>query len=35
VLERLILEQGLVIVGAEYDVETGKVEVFDPPPAHA
>jgi carbonic anhydrase len=33
VLEKLILEQGLVIVGAEYDVETGKVEVFDPPPA--
>jgi carbonic anhydrase len=33
VLEKLILEQGLVVVGAEYDVESGKVEVFDPPPA--
>jgi carbonic anhydrase len=29
VLERLIQEEGLVVVGAEYDVESGKVEVFD------
>jgi carbonic anhydrase len=37
-LERLIEEQGLVVVGAEYSLETGVVEFFDgvpgglPPP---
>src|SRR3954470_12866434 len=29
VLERLIREEGLVVVGAEYFVETGTVEFFD------
>lgn len=29
VLERLIQEEGLAVVGAMYDVESGKVEVFD------
>lgn len=29
VLERLIQEEGLAVVGAEYDVESGRVEVFD------
>lgn len=28
-LERLIQEQGLVVVGAEYDLETGVVDFFD------
>ena len=31
VLEKLIQEDGLAVVGAEYDVESGKVEVFDSP----
>ena len=29
VLEQLIQEQGLLIVGAEYSLETGRVEFFD------
>jgi carbonic anhydrase len=29
VLEQLIAEEGLVIVGAEYSLETGEVEFFD------
>lgn len=29
ILEQLILEEGLLIVGAEYSVETGQVEFFD------
>jgi len=29
VLERLIAENGLVVVGAEYDLDTGIVDVFD------
>lgn len=29
VLEQLILEEGLVVVGAEYSLETGVVEFFD------
>jgi carbonic anhydrase len=29
ILERLIQSEGLVIVGAEYSVDTGKVEFFD------
>ena len=28
-LERLIREDGLSVVGAEYSLETGKVEFFD------
>jgi carbonic anhydrase len=32
VLERLIAENGLVVVGAEYSLETGVVEVFDGEP---
>jgi carbonic anhydrase len=35
VLERLILEQRLVVAGAVYDLETGRVEVLDPPAAAA
>jgi len=31
VLERLIQEQGLLVVGAEYSLETGAVEFLDPP----
>jgi carbonic anhydrase len=31
VLERLIDDDGLVVVGAEYDVESGVVEFFDHP----
>jgi carbonic anhydrase len=31
VIEQLILSQGLVIVGAEYELETGRVEFFDDP----
>jgi carbonic anhydrase len=31
VLERLIEEDGLVIVGAEYSLETGEVQFFDGP----
>ena len=30
-LEQLILQHGLVVVGAEYQLETGVVEFFDPP----
>jgi len=30
-LEQLIEHDGLVIVGAEYSLETGVVDVFDPP----
>ena len=33
VLEQLILEDGLLIVGAEYSLETGVVEFFDGVPA--
>lgn len=29
VLEKLILEEGLAVVGAEYSLETGEVEFFD------
>jgi carbonic anhydrase len=31
VLERLILEQRLVVAGAVYDLQTGGVELLDPP----
>lgn len=31
VLERLIQEQGLLVIGAEYDVESGRVDFFDRP----
>jgi carbonic anhydrase len=36
VLERLIQDEGLLVVGAEYSLETGVVEFFDgvPEPAH-
>jgi carbonic anhydrase len=33
VLESLILEDGLVVVGAEYSLETGAVDFFDGAPA--
>jgi len=33
VLERLILDDGLLVVGAEYSLETGAVEFFDGVPA--
>ena len=33
VLERLIEEDGLVVVGAEYSLETGIVHMFDDPTA--
>jgi carbonic anhydrase len=33
VLEQLIREEGLVVVGAEYSLETGLVEFFDAVPA--
>jgi len=33
ILEDLIRDDGLVIVGAEYSLETGVVEFFDPPAA--
>ena len=33
VLEQLILEDGLVVVGAEYSLETGVVDFFDGVPA--
>lgn len=33
VLEQLILHQGLVVVGAEYSLDTGVVEFFDGEPA--
>ncbi|EQD34588.1 carbonic anhydrase [mine drainage metagenome] len=29
VLERLIRDEGLLVVGAEYSLETGEVEFFD------
>ena len=29
VLERLIQEEGLLVVGAEYSLETGVVDFFD------
>ena len=29
VLERLVAEEGLLIIGAEYSLETGVVEFFD------
>jgi carbonic anhydrase len=32
ILERLIREDGLLVVGAEYSLETGEVEFFDGPP---
>ncbi len=32
VLEQLIQEQGLLVVGAEYSLETGRVEFLDGPP---
>ncbi len=32
VLEQLIQNEGLLIVGAEYSLETGIVEFFDAPP---
>jgi carbonic anhydrase len=32
-LEKLILNEGLLVVGAEYSVETGVVEFFDDPAA--
>jgi carbonic anhydrase len=31
VLARLIENDGLLVVGAEYSLETGEVEFFDPP----
>ena len=33
VLEQLIQDEGLVVVGAEYSLESGVVEFFDPPTA--
>ena len=33
ILEDLIRDDGLVVVGAEYSLETGAVEFFDPPAA--
>ena len=33
VLEQLIREEGLLIVGAEYSLETGEVDFFDGVPA--
>jgi carbonic anhydrase len=33
VLERLIAEDGLLVVGAEYSLETGVVNMFDAPPS--
>ena len=33
VLERLIATEGLLVVGAEYSLETGEVIFFDHPPA--
>ena len=33
ILEDLIRDDGLVVVGAEYSLETGVVEFFDPPAA--
>jgi carbonic anhydrase len=32
-LEKLIAEDGLLVVAAEYDLTTGRVEFFDAPPA--
>lgn len=33
ILEELIRDEGLVVVGAEYSLETGVVDFFDPPAA--
>lgn len=33
ILEELIRDDGLLVVGAEYSLETGVVDFFDPPPA--
>ena len=33
ILEQLIREDGLLVVGAEYSLETGMVEFFDGVPA--
>jgi carbonic anhydrase len=35
VLEQLIQDDGLIVVGAEYSLDTGKVEFFDGIPAGA
>jgi len=35
ILEQLIREQGLLVVGGEYSLETGIVEFFDNPPSPA
>jgi carbonic anhydrase len=35
VLEQLIQDDGLLVVGAEYDLETGQVEFFDGVPANS
>src|SRR6267142_4065834 len=35
ILEQLIREQGLLVVGGEYSLETGIVEFFDDPPSPA
>jgi carbonic anhydrase len=35
VLEQLIQDDGLLVVGAEYSLETGVVEFFDGVPAGA
>lgn len=34
VLEKLIREEGLLVVGAEYSLETGVVDFFEAPPQH-
>jgi len=34
VLEQLIAEEGLLVVGAEYSLDTGEVDFFDGVPAH-
>jgi carbonic anhydrase len=34
ILEQLIRDEGLMVVGAEYSLETGVVEFFDTPAAH-
>jgi carbonic anhydrase len=31
ILEKLIAQDGLLVVGAEYSLETGKVDFFDVP----
>lgn len=35
VLEQLIQDEGLLVIGAEYSLESGVVEFFDPAPAAA